>query len=244
MPRRRVAVTGVGAVSALGHSSTELWEACASGRNGIRLLQDVVPAGVLIRVGAQVQDNGWIKGLDATLASSVCRTTAMSIVAAGEALTQAGLIDRERGRRQRIGVYLGSGAGPCEAQAESYDAYFHRGVRGIRPTTIPRTMFNAAASMISIDFGLTGGNHTIAAACASSTAAIGEAYQAVAYGLEDVMLTGGYDTMFETRTLVAWNNLRVVSTAVDPSRACCPFDKDRSGLVLGEGAGEHGHDIR
>jgi len=138
--------------------------------------------------------------------------------------------------RPVVAVIVGSGHGPCREAEEGYKAYFTRGPRAMRPTTVPKSMFNSLSSQLSIHFGLTGANHVIASACSSGTAAIGLGLLFIRQGWADIVLCGGADAPFTPVTFGAWTSLRVMARHSVPAQASRPFDADRNGLVLGEGA--------
>ena len=136
----------------------------------------------------------------------------------------------------RISVLIGSGLGPCATLAESYALYNTRGWQAIRPTSIPRSMYNLPASHISMELRLLGGHHVVAAACASSALAMADACECIQSGREDVVLTGGCDSPMTPSMYGGWINLRVLSKNPDPAKASRPFDRRRDGMVLAEGA--------
>ena len=145
-------------------------------------------------------------------------------------------IARDEQGRLPMAVLVGSGLGPCFHAEEVYAAFVRRGWQGVRPAAIPRVMFNVVASQISMKYKLVGGHHVVVAACASSSLAMAEAFAAVRSGREDMVLTGGCDSPFTPAMFAAWVQLKALSKNPDPARACRPFDKDRDGLVLSEGA--------
>jgi 3-oxoacyl-(acyl-carrier-protein) synthase len=234
MTNRRVVLTGMGALTPLGTDPERLWAALRAGECGIAPLRGIDASAFSIKVGAQLPDDGWLAALPPGVVRRECRSTAVGLHAAMQALADAGLEGEARGP---VAAYLGSGAGPVFAWADAWDGWVRRGLRGVRPLAIVHMMPNNAASVVSLELGLRGEHHVIAAACASATAAIGQAARDVAAGVADVVLAGGLEAPFEPGCLAAWNNLRVVSAAADPRRACRPFDRERAGLVLGEGAG-------
>jgi 3-oxoacyl-[acyl-carrier-protein] synthase II len=172
----------------------------------------------------------------ASEAKSTDRGVMFGLIASREALKDAGLLDAAKDGLP-VAAILGSGLGPCHQAEISYGEYLTRGWRGIRPTTIPRAMYSTLASQISIAYHLTGGHHVVAAACASGTLAMAEAYQAIRSGGEEVVLTGGVDSPLNRSTYGGWMNLRALSRNPDPARASRPFDRRRDGFVLAEGAG-------
>jgi 3-oxoacyl-(acyl-carrier-protein) synthase len=161
-----------------------------------------------------------------------------ALTAAAEALEQAGI--RTAGpttQATEMGVILGSGIGCSHSLLTANEGYSSKGIKGVRPTTVPRCMANAISSQVSMKFRLTGPNYVVVSACTSATTAIGISYRMIKDGIIDMILTGGSDAPFEPRTYCGWNNLGVMSTNPEPEKSCRPFDADRDGCVLGEGAG-------
>ena len=163
----------------------------------------------------------------------------MGLVAAREALNQAGLLDpteRMLDPTLRIATIVGSGHGPCHEAERGYSAFFQRSPAAVRPTTIPKSMFNSLSSSISIHFALTGTNLVVASACALGAAAIGLAMLFVRHGYADIVLAGGADSPLAPAIFASWSSLRVLAQASEPQTASRPFDRNRNGMVLGEGA--------
>jgi 3-oxoacyl-[acyl-carrier-protein] synthase II len=229
-----VVITGIGTLSALGRDRHELWNSAAQGRLGIAPIRRFDTAAFDVKNGGELPDDHWLTSLPAEIADRHCRTTGMALYAASQALADAGILSTAEPRA--IGVYVGSGAGPIYALEEGWGNWFARGARGMRPTTVVQTMFNVAASIVSVQLRLTGGNQVFAAACASASAAIGHAYHAIMSGLEQSVLAGGCESPLEPALFAAWYAMRVLSREPDPARCCRPFDRDRGGLVLAEGA--------
>ena len=138
---------------------------------------------------------------------------------------------------QPVAVILGTGAGSAESHTTGQQRFHERGVRGLRPSTVPRCMYNSISAGVSIHFRLTGINYVVVSACTSATNAIGMAYRMVRDGYADTVLSGGADGFFDPFYFGVWNNLGVMSENPDPARACRPFDVGRDGTVFGEGAG-------
>ena len=166
------------------------------------------------------------------------RAVDLGLVTAAQALEDAGLIDGAPPYEpQPVAAILGTAVGAAESNTTLQQRYAERGVRGLRPTSVPRVMDNSISGGISIHFRLTGANYVVISACTSSTNAMGTAYRMVRDGYADTVLTGGADGFFDPFYYGVWNNLGVMSKNPDPARACRPFDAGRDGCVLGEGAG-------
>jgi 3-oxoacyl-[acyl-carrier-protein] synthase II len=163
----------------------------------------------------------------------------MGLVAAREALDQAQLLDSSDkllDPAKRIETIVGSGHGPCHEAEVGYSNFFQRGPSAVRPTTIPKSMFNSLSANISIHFGMFGTNLVVASACASGASAIGLGTLLIRHGYADIVLTGGADSPFTPVVYACWTKLRVLAQHVVPQKACRPFDRNRNGMVLGEGA--------
>jgi nodulation protein E len=224
----RVAITGIGIVSPFGRGQAAALDALRAGRSGIRTLTSIDPSSLRCRIAGEVPADaheGLHRGHD--------RFTRFALVAAEEAMAQAGALDVDP---HRFGALLGTGLGGCETLDSSYRRYYEEHAR-IAPMSIPLTMYNAASSAVSTKFGAKGIAYSVVSACASSAHAIGLAAQAIRAGQADAMLTGGSDAPLTPGIISAWESLRVL--AIDnehPEAACRPFSADRKGLVLAEGA--------
>ncbi|HET7037442.1 MAG TPA: beta-ketoacyl-[acyl-carrier-protein] synthase family protein [Thermomicrobiaceae bacterium] len=234
--RQRVVVTGIGIVSPLGAAVEEFWRASLAGESGVVSITDLDLANCRTKIGARVA--GYDPGchFSARELQRLSFTSQLALVAAHEALTGCGLAD-DGCRRAAAGVILGTAAGVVDA-LKPLDRYFfeHNTIRD--PLTIPRGMCNAAASNLSIRFGLKGPVMTIDAACASSAHAIGYAYNLIRTGMLSLAVTGGTDSAISELVVYGFSCLRALSERNEtPAQACRPFSRDRDGTVLGEGAG-------
>lgn len=230
MSARRVAVTGVGVISALGHNRAEFWDALRAGRSGIGPITLVDCAGMRFQNGAEVRDFDPLAHLDAKQVDLNDRFAHFGLVAAREAVAQAG-VEWTEALRDESAVVTGSCLGGRISEHRTL-ADMQAGVRTRpHPLSIPRGMDNAAASHISIDFGVRGPVYTVATACASSNHAIGQAFHMVRSGMVELAIAGGSESPFTPGHLKMWEALRAVSPDT-----CRPFTKDRRGMVLGEGA--------
>ncbi|MDZ4688781.1 MAG: beta-ketoacyl-[acyl-carrier-protein] synthase family protein [Planctomycetaceae bacterium] len=231
-------VTGQGAVTPFGMGADSLWSGVSRGRSAVRSITGFETTGMPVTFAGEVDDFDPSKWVGRDLPATRDKSLKMVFVAASEALRQAGLFEPDqRPENLFINTVVGTGLGPCFEAEYSYGCFFTQGWKSVRPTTVPRSMFNSFASQLSIEFGLTGMNQTVACACASGASAIGHAYQLIERGSADVVLTGGVDSPLSPAMFAAWTNLRVLARHEEPERACRPFDRDRSGLVLGDGAG-------
>ena len=240
--RRDVVVTGMGAVTPFGVGVKALWDGVCKGRSGVDWLSssaDLDPAVYPIGYAAEVKGFTVDEHLKQHCEVRNERSVQMGLVASQHALRQGALLDESDKLADptwRIEAILGSGVGACFEYEAANAAFFQRGTRAIRPTTIPKVMFNSLSSNVSIHFGLTGTNVVIASACASGASAIGMANLLIRHGYADIALAGGADSPFTPVHLTSWSKLRVLAEHPDPTKACRPFDRQRNGMVLGEGA--------
>lgn len=236
--QRRVAVTGIGVVNAIGFDEETVWAGLMAGRTGIGPLRAFDTTGYKVRIAAEVDDEPLAAMLGALSRRPVGRAHDLALVTAAQALKQSGLIAGPGPYvKQDVSVIFGTGGGSAQSHYNAFSAFTEKGVRGLRPTTVPRCMYNVISAGVSVHFGLTGANFVIVSACAAGTNALGTAYRQIRDGHADVVLCGGVDAFFDPFSFGVWNNLGVLSKNPDPARACRPFDSDRDGLVLGEGAG-------
>jgi 3-oxoacyl-[acyl-carrier-protein] synthase II len=234
---RRVVITGLGVISPVGQSPTELFGNLMAGRSGIKRLQNDFAEQLSIRIGAPVEGFDPAAHFSKIQLSGIERFSQFALVAAEQAVQDARL---ELGETEyaRAGVCMGSclgGAGSLEAGY--VETLLHQPSR-VKPLTVLLSMNNAAASHLSIKYHLHGTNVTYATACSSSAIAVGEAYRQIKHGYADVMFAGGSEAMLTLGAMKAWEALRTLALedASDPGASCKPFSKNRTGLVLGEGA--------
>jgi 3-oxoacyl-[acyl-carrier-protein] synthase II len=230
----RVAVTGVGVVCALGNSVPELTEALRAGRSGVRLVS-TDPVTPPVAGGFPLLESAYVD-LSAPDKALFDPVTRYAMHAAREALEQCGLL-HEDSLRQRTAVFLGTAMGGAHSTEEAHRDVWYHGTRP-KPLSVLSAMPNAPAAHLSIRFGLTGPSLTYSIACASSAVAIGEAFRAVRDGRVDCAVAGGTEACMTPVVMRAWQSMRILAS-VDhrsPAEACKPFSRDRSGLVLGEGA--------
>jgi len=227
---RRVAVTGIGVISAIGHNSNEFWQALRTGRSGIARLQAVDPALLRFPNGAEVRDYTPARHFDEKEIALLDRFAQFGVIAAREAIAAA-RIDWNPELRETTAIITGSCTGGQTTEDEGFVNLYRNNNPRVNPFTIPRTMENAAASRISLETGVVGPTYTISTACSSSNHAIGQAFWMVRSGAAAMAITGGSEAIFSLGFLKAWEAMRVVSPDT-----CRPFSKDRHGLILGEGA--------
>jgi nodulation protein E len=228
---RRVAVTGVGAICALGRNAAETWSALSEGRPGIARIESIDTSGLRFRNGAEVRGFDPSEHFDRVRLDFLDRFAQFALLAAREALGDSGLrLTPELS--ERTAVYTGSCLGGQTTEDSGFADLYLKGRDRMHPLSIPRVMANAGASQISMELGLTGPACTISTACSSANHAIGHAFWLVRAGIADLALAGGSEAPFSRAHLKAWEAMRVVSPDT-----CRPFSADRRGLILGEGAG-------
>ena len=234
---RRVVVTGTGSITALGHSTRETWEAVKAGRSGVRRIQAFDPSATPSQVASEVADFKPEVWLDRKEARHMSRFVQFAMVATKEALKESGLEITEANRDQ-VGVVIGSAIGGLEEIEEAHTVLKDRGPSRISPFTVPMMIADMGAGQVSISLGARGPNFATVSACASGAHAIGEAFEAIRRGDATAMIAGGSEACVTPLALAAFCAIRAVSTRkVDPGKASCPFDLDRDGFVMGEGAG-------
>lgn len=227
----------MGAVTSLGCKVEELWQRILAGQSGIHNLQSFDTADYKVKFGGDVHDWSTDGYIDAKEAKRVDRFTQFALVAAIDAVNESG-IDFSKEDPYMCGAIIGSGIGGLNEIEEQERRLILKGPDRVSAFTIPKLMLNAASGQISIRFGLRGPNYAVATACASATNAMGDAFKAIQYGDADVMVTGGAEAAITPIGVSGFSNMRALSERNDdPAGASRPFDADRDGFVLSEGAG-------
>ncbi|MEZ2405435.1 beta-ketoacyl synthase [Bosea sp. RCC_152_1] len=230
MTRRRVAITGLGAISPAGPTMPTTWERIVAGDSAIGPLMlpqmDELPC----PIAAQIHDFDPDAHFTAKRLGSLDRMSQFAVVAAREAVADAGL-EPDDATLAQADVVVGVSVGGMTTLDDSFHRLYREQRRSVHPLTIPKLMANAPASQISMDLGLHGNTFAVASACASGTHAIGLAYRAVLHGDCDIAITGGSEASITPGTMTGWSALRILSRDT-----CRPFSRNRSGLVLGEGS--------
>lgn len=232
MSNRRVVITGLGVVSPLGIGLQPYWQALLGGRHGFAPIRAFDASAHRQKFGAEVDSDALRETLAREGIPPAERSVDMGLAAAAEALRHAGV---PPGPLPWAAI-LGSAIGCSQGWFDTFNSFRDKGIRGVRPTAIPRYMGNALSANVSIRFRLGGPNYTVVSACASSSAALGIAWRLIRSGAVDGALTGGSDAVFVPMTVAGWNNLGILSPNPDPGLCCRPFDRNRQGTALGEGA--------
>jgi len=227
---RRVVITGAGTISALGRNAAEFAESLRQGRSGIGPIESCDMADFRFRNGAEVPNYSHQPYFEDRRADFMDRFAQFAVIAAREAVEDAG-VEWTPELRETAAIITGSCVGGQSTEDLGFVEVYKKGHNRVHPLTIPKTMANAGASHISMEFGITGPSYTISTACSSAGHAIGQAYWMVRSGATDLVLTGGSEAPFSFGILKAWEAMRVVSP-----ETCRPFSKDRKGMILGEGA--------
>ncbi|GAB5471620.1 MAG: beta-ketoacyl-[acyl-carrier-protein] synthase family protein [Rhodospirillales bacterium] len=227
----RVAITGLGCISALGHDVATTWAGLRAGRSGIGPLSQVTGERLMVKVAAEVTDFDPHRWLDERIVDFTDRFSQYAIIAAREALADSGLeLDSESA--QRTACLVGSGMGGMTTMDEGFVRLYRHNTLRAPPLTVPKVMPSAAASQVTMDLGVTGPSFGLTSACSSSNHAIGEAMWMVRSGRVDRAFAGGTEACLSYGCLKAWEVLRVMAPDT-----CRPFSKNRKGMVIGEGAG-------
>ena len=233
---RRVVITGIGAITPIGNNTKELWEGILKKRCGIGKITRFNAEGFKTSLAAEIKNYNPIDYFDAKQAKRLDKCSQYAIIAAREAFEDS-KINKDNTDFERIGVFVGSGIGGLKTIQEQCEINVSKGHNRISPMFIPMSICNMPAGNIAIELGLKGESISTVSACSSSTHAIGEAYRAIKYGAEDVILAGGTESSICEVGIAGFENMKALSYATDPNRASIPFDKERSGFVMGEGAG-------
>ncbi len=237
MSKRRVVITGLGCVTALAESAEELFEALCAGKNGISKIESFDVSEYPVKFGGEVKDFDVTKYVNRRESKRMDRFTQFAVAAAKQAVEDSGL-DFSREDVYRTGVLVGTGIGGIKEIEEQHLRLLKKGPRKVSPFCVPRLMGNAASGNIAITYGLRGPNICVVSACASGSHAIGEAYCYIVSGRSDMMITGGAEAALTPIALASFCAAKSLSTRNDePLRASRPFDRDRDGFVLAEGAG-------
>lgn len=234
--RRRVAVTGIGIVSAAGCTAAGLWQNVVDGASAIHSISRFDASAFRCRIGAEVEGFDFSPYLDGHRTARLDRFSQFAVAASSDALADAGLEASNASSRQAA-VYLGSALGGIAFGEEQHERYLDSGIRSVAPGLALSIFVGAAASNVAIEFGFRGPSISNANSCASGAIAIGEAFHLVRDGDMDLVLAGGVECPLAPLTFGSFSLIRAMSTRNDdPESSCRPFDRDRDGFVMGEGA--------
>ncbi len=235
--RRRVVITGMGTVSPVGNDVTTFWDSLVAGRSGAGPITAYDASDQAVRIAAEVKDFDPVAFLGHKQVKRSDRFTQLVLVSADQAITDAGLTLQGNGDTSHIGIIIGTGIGGIGTLLDAYDTMRHRGPRRVSALMVPMMMPNAAAGEIAIRYGIHGLAMSLASACATGANAIGEGAERIRRGGAEIMICGGGESVVHPLTLAALSNMGAVSCRNDePERASRPFEADRDGFLMGEGA--------
>ncbi|ADG68389.1 3-oxoacyl-(acyl-carrier-protein) synthase 2 [Planctopirus limnophila DSM 3776] len=235
---RRVVVTGMSVVTALGCDLSEFWDNICSGKSGVSRLERFDPSEFKVNFGGEIKDFHPEEHFDPKEMKRLDRFCQFAMAAADKAIKQSGIDFKSYTDPYRCGVIVGSGIGGLNEIEEQHARLFDRGPSRVSPFMIPKLMVNAASGNLSVYYGLKGPSSAVATACASASNAIGDAFRVIQSDMADVMIAGGSEAAITPMGLSGFARMGALSTRLDsPECASRPFDRDRDGFVLSEGAG-------
>lgn len=234
--KRRVVITGMGVISSLGFNTEEYWNSIKQGKCGISTVTKFDTSGMSTKVAAVIEDFKPTDFLDRKEAKRMDRYTQFAVIAADMAVKQSGF-DVKDINQNRFGVIVGSGIGGIETLENQHKILLEKGPGRVSPFFIPMMISNMAVGRIAIQYGAKGFNESVCTACATSTNAIGDAFKVIQRGDADIMISGGTEASITPMSFAGFSNMGATSKIEDPQKACRPFDAERDGFVMGEGAG-------
>lgn len=234
--RRRVVITGLGIVCPIGNDKEEVWKSVENGRCGIGPITLYDPSEQKVKLAGEVKDLNLEAYLDKRESRRMDRYTQFAMVAAEQAMSDSGLLDLEESR-DRWGVIMSSGIGGIGTIENEKVRGMEKGYDRVSPFFIPMAIANMAAGHIAIKYGLHGMCTSVLSACASAANAIGDSFRHIRDGYGDIMIAGGAEAAITQLSMGGFTSLKALTTETDPDRASIPFDAERSGFVMGEGAG-------
>ena len=233
---RRVVITGMGAITPIGNTVDEFWKSIKEGKCGVDEIKAFDASNFKVKLAAEVKGYNPENYFDKKEAKRLALFSQYAIIAAREAVKNA-KINMEEIDVNRFGVIVSSGIGALGTIEEQMFNHFKKGADRMSPMFIPMTIVNMAAGNVAIDIGTKGESYAMVTACASGTHSIGEGYRTIKHGYQDIMLAGGTEASITATGIAGFMNIKALSQATDKTRASIPFDKERNGFVMGEGAG-------
>lgn len=233
---RRVVITGIGAITPIGKNVLETWNGIEEKKCGIDNITLFDNTNFKTKLAAEVKEYNSNDYFDVKQAKRLDRTSQFAIIAAREAVKDSN-ITKENTNFDKTGVFIGSGIGGLRTIQEQCEINVKKGNKRVSPMFIPMSIANMPAGNVSIEFGFKGESTCNVTACASSTQSIGEAFRTIKYGYEDVIIAGGAESSICSVGVAGFENMKALCFSNDKTRASIPFDKERSGFVMGEGAG-------
>ena len=233
---RRVVITGLGALTPIGNSAKDFWEGIKEGKCGIDKITKFDTTTFKVKLAAELKDYDPENYFDKREAKRLDKFSQYAIVAAREAWQDSGL-DKETENMERVGIIIGSGIGGIETIEIENRKCVEKGPDRVSPMYIPMGILNMATGNVAIDIGAKGESMAMVTACASGTHCIGESFRMIKHGYQDIVLAGGTEAGITPLGIAGFTNIKALTKSEDKNRASIPFDKERSGFVMGEGAG-------
>ena len=233
---RRVVITGLGAITPIGNTVEEFWKNIIEGKCGVDKITLFDTSNFKVKLAAEVKDFNVEEHFDKRAAKRLDRCSHFAIIAGREVIKNAN-IDLSKTDIERFGVGVSSGIGGLQTIEDNCDLLLEKGPDKVSPLFVPMSIINMPSGNIAIDLGLKGESFSITTACASATHTIGECYRIIKHGYQDCMIAGGTEASITPIGIAGFTNIKALSQNEDPTRASIPFDKERSGFVMGEGAG-------
>ena len=234
--KKRVVITGIGAITPVGNTVDEYWDSLKEGKHGFGPITQFDASAYKCKLVGEVKNFVAKDYIDPKSARRMARFTQFAVKATQEAMADSGL-DMTKEDAYRVGTCIGSGVGSLQELENAYGTILTKGPLRVSPFVVPMMISNIAAGTVAIQFGLKGKSIDVVTACASGTNSIGEAFRTIQYGDADVMVAGGCEAAVSPIGISTFDSLTALTSSTDPDRCSIPFDKDRSGFVLGEGAG-------
>lgn len=233
---RRVVITGMGALTPIGNNVEEFWKNSKEGKLGIDFIKSIDNELIDVKIAGELKDLSLEGIIDKKEAKRLDKFSQYAIIAADEAIKSSG-IDLDKIDRERFAVIIGSGIGGFETMEDGFKNLFERGNKRVSPLFIPTSIINLGAGNVAIKYGAKGMCTSAVTACATGTNNIGDAFRHIKHGYADIALAGGAEAPITRMAIAGFNNMRALNSKNDPKRASIPFDAERSGFVMGEGAG-------
>ena len=232
---KRVVITGIGALTPLGNDIPTSWENLIAGKNGIAKITKFDTSNSKVNIAAEVKGFDPLQYIEKAQVRKLDRFTQYAIAASAQAMQDSGIEGKVK--PERLGVYIGTGVGGMDTFVEEVTKLLNKGPKGISPFFITKMITNIASGNVAIRYNAKGPSMCVVTACATSAHAVGEAFRAIKHGYADAILAGGTEATINEMATAGFANCMALCTSNDPETACTPFDKRRSGFVMGEGAG-------
>ena len=236
MDRRRVVITGIGAITPIGHGKDGLWKGASEGVSGARVISRFDTSQIRNKVAGEIIDFNPLDFFDKKLVKRMDRFSQFALAAGNMAVEDAKLVYDQKQPNSRVGVTLGTALGGVAGAEKQHKAFLEKGIRAVDPSLALTVFGGAGSSNIAIQYGFTGPSNANSNSCSSGTIGIGEGFRYIRDGYADAMITGGAEAPLFELSFSAFSIIRAMSTNPDPDSASRPFDKNRDGFVMGEGA--------